>query len=344
MKTQARHRGSGGGDSTEGGGGEGGTLEDGVDLNGGGAGRASDGIDDDEREELLARWAHRRSTDVSRFVANNNAYDLIDKFRPLFNVNTADVIRKLLYSIVPDVHSSRRLNSEDTGANRAEQPRYALTPDLYGPFVLTLTLAAILPMSVEGIKLDENNVGQSGKYFEQTILGTALFLSFLCWIGFTCVLKIGFLVSIKERSQRAASSWAMCAFVSGYGLFSHCLAMGANLLMGFLFYPVWILCVGASSISMAQQLSHRITALTNRSNGRQNEPKDWFIASAALLHFFMCLYVRNKVLGFSAAVLNVVNKIDGSKGGSHGSRFGNLDIATDDHGNVEIRPHGSPVR
>ena len=40
-----------------------------------------------------------------------------------------------------------------------------------------------------------------------------------------------------------------------------------------------------------------------------------------------------------APSLNVVNKIDGNHGVSSGSRYGNLDITTDDQGNVNIQPH-----
>ncbi len=157
----------------------------------------------------------------------------------------------MIYSLFPNIPTSRQNNN--TGNNQNIHKRYTSKPDLYGPFVLTLTMAAILTMSVE-LQGDWPR-----HYAEQMILSTAIFLSFTCWLGFTCLLKIGF-YALGETS-----SWSMCAYTTGYALSGHCIALSANLIFSYLFYPCLFIFVGLSSISFGQQLS-------NRANTRRYNP------------------------------------------------------------------------
>ena len=92
----------------------------------------------------------------------------------------------------------------------------------------------------------------SRHYAEQMILSTSVVLAFTCWLGFTCLLKLGF-YALGE-----SFSWSMCAYTTGYALSGHCIALSANLMFTYLFYPCLFIFVGLSSISFGQQLSSRI--------------------------------------------------------------------------------------
>ena len=147
------------------------------------SGRPTEGDenDDSEREILLARYLKRRASDVTEFVASADTYAIIDKLRPYFNVNTKDVFRKVLYSVLPSISSSRRETD-------APQPRYAQEPDLYGPLMLSLTMAAIMATSVESSS--DSSVAKNRHWVEQMILTTSIFLGLACWVGFSIFLKI----------------------------------------------------------------------------------------------------------------------------------------------------------
>ena len=173
---------------------------------------------DDEREELLALYFRRRAKDIKEMIADGRFYAIIDTLRPYFDVDTSDVVRKLIYSLLPNVPTSNE------AGRRAIHKRYTSKPDLYGPFVLTLTMAAVLTLSVE-LKDDWPR-----HYAEQTILGTSVFLAFACWLGFTCLVKIGF-YALGEMM-----SWVNCAYVVGYALSGHCIALAANLIFSYMFF------------------------------------------------------------------------------------------------------------
>ena len=152
-------------------------------------------------------------------------------------------------------------------------------------------------------------------YAEQTILGTSVFLAFACWLGFTCLVKIGF-YALGEMM-----SWANCAYVIGYALSGHCIALAANLIFSYMFFPCWIVFVGLSSISLGQQLSNRSV--------RSNQYVSALIIAVAILNFCGCLVIRNKILGFEL-VSQLVGKASNGLGSHTSTIDNNLDVITDD--------------
>ena len=183
---------------------------------------------------------------------------------------------------------------------------------------MALTMAAILTLSVE-LKDDWPR-----HYAEQTILSTSVFLAFACWLGFTCLVKVGFF-ALGEMM-----SWTNCACVIGYALSGHCIALAANLIFSYLFFPCWVVFVGLSSISLGQQLSNRSV--------RSNQYINALIIAVAILNFCASLTIRNKILGFEI-VSQLVSQGANTFGGHKTALDNNLDVITDDKGNMVIRPH-----
>lgn len=293
------------------------------------SGRPTEGDenDDSEREILLARYLKRRASDVTEFVASADTYAIIDKLRPYFNVNTKDVFRKVLYSVLPSISSSRRETD-------APQPRYAQEPDLYGPLMLSLTMAAIMATSVESSS--DSSVAKNRHWVEQMILTTSIFLGLACWVGFSIFLKIGFGCTLKNGSL----SWLTLASASGYGLFAHCIALGCHASMfSFLFYPVWILFAIPSSISLYQQLAFHVSK-RRRNITRDIQTVDVFLVLAALAHFFISYVLRNKVLEISSILLTVVN---GEDSNTRPVNLGNgLVMEQNADGDIHIHPPPMP--
>ena len=111
----------------------------------------------------------------------------IDSLRAFFNVETRDVLKRLAHSMVP-----RRISPLSTA------------PDLYGPLMLTFTLASILTMS---LKITHHAVE------EGSLLGSSLFVSFAYWLGASSLYHAVSFFSTGQLSFLAVISVTVRCFV-----------------------------------------------------------------------------------------------------------------------------------
>jgi len=131
-----------------------------------------------------------------------NAYGKIDLFRPYFDVQPKQVRNRLFQSLLPRKPS-----------------QMAVSNDLYGPFMLLLTMVALLLLSMKssGYTLQDG-----------TLIGTAMLTCFGAWIlCSTALCTLCYVLSVDMASVHVFS-------LMGYALFGHCLV----LLLTALFHPV----------------------------------------------------------------------------------------------------------
>ncbi|CAB3411394.1 unnamed protein product [Caenorhabditis bovis] len=136
-----------------------------------------------------------------QFKDTFNSYGRIDLFRPYFDVEPAEVRNRLIRSFIPRKPS-----------------QISVSPDLYGPTMIILTMVALLlyNMKASGIVI------QNG-----TLMGTAMFTCFGSWILIAGGIYITcFLLSAEMPFLSILSTF-------GYSLTSHCVL----LLLTSLFHP-----------------------------------------------------------------------------------------------------------
>ncbi|KAF1763702.1 hypothetical protein GCK72_003647 [Caenorhabditis remanei] len=121
------------------------------------------------------------------------SYGRIDLFRPYFDVDPAEVRTRLIRSFIPRKPS-----------------QIQVSPDLYGPSMIILTMVALLlyNMKTSGIII------QNG-----TLMGTAMFTCFGSWILISGALWVAcFLLAAEQPFLTILSSF-------GYSLTSQCLVL-----------------------------------------------------------------------------------------------------------------------
>ncbi|UMM15564.1 hypothetical protein L5515_012958 [Caenorhabditis briggsae] len=121
------------------------------------------------------------------------SYGRIDLFRPYFDVDPAEVRTRLIRSFIPRKPS-----------------QIQVSPDLYGPTMIILTMVALLlyHMKTSGIVI------QNG-----TLMGTAIFTCFGSWMLISGALWIAcFLLAAEQPFLTILSSF-------GYSLTSQCLVL-----------------------------------------------------------------------------------------------------------------------
>lgn len=159
------------------------------------------------------------------------AFDLyanVDLLRPYFDVETRQVAVRLFQSLVPRLPSTDR----------------RIQGDLYGPTVLTFTLVAILLLTMKAS-------GHTVR--EGTLMGTAIGVSFLYWLGTS--LFYFFLAYLFNSSLGISKVLSLV----GYGLFGPCVCLLSSLLLhsgsGSAFYLTWSLLAGLSALRIAFALA-----------------------------------------------------------------------------------------
>ncbi|CAI4228097.1 unnamed protein product [Auanema sp. JU1783] len=121
------------------------------------------------------------------------SYGRIDLFRPYFDVEPAEVRSRLIRSFIPRKPS-----------------QMASVPDLYGPSMIVLTMAALLLFNMK----TSGYVVPNG-----TLMGTSLFVCFGSWLGISGIIYfIGFLLNTEMTMLKLIS-------VFGYSLTSHCVVL-----------------------------------------------------------------------------------------------------------------------
>ncbi|XP_043992770.1 protein YIPF3 [Gambusia affinis] len=184
-----------------------------------------------------------------------NLYANIDILRPYFDVEPAQVRCRLLESMIP----VRMITFPQKVAG-----------ELYGPLMLVFTLVAIL---LHGMKTSGTVI------VEGTLMGTAIGTCFGYWLGVSCfVFFLAYLVNAQITLLQMLS-------LLGYGLFGHCvvLLVTYNIHFHFLFYGLWLLLGGLSTLRMVAVLLSRTVGQT---------PRLLLCGSLALLHMSFLLYLH----------------------------------------------------
>eukprot|EP00038_Savillea_parva_P031593 m.88435 g.88435 ORF g.88435 m.88435 type:complete len:259 (+) comp9758_c0_seq2:53-829(+) len=127
-----------------------------------------------------------------------DTYARVDLLRPYFNHTPTDVRKRLLRSLWP-----RTFPDETT------------VVDMYGPVMLNFTLAGVLLVlmktSVHGKQITTGA--------EETLMGTALAVTFGYWITFSAMLyTVGFIFNTELTGLQLLT-------LTGYGLFAYCLCL-----------------------------------------------------------------------------------------------------------------------
>lgn len=136
-----------------------------------------------------------------------NIYANIDFVRPYFDVNTEEVLHRILYSILP------------TRASPFLKPKGS---DLYGPFLICLSFVAVLLMSM---RLQLNSYSVRG-----ALIGTAFTVSFSYWaFASIFIFCVGFLFNSTLTFLQAASS-------VGYAMFGILVSSPFSMMNGFYFW------------------------------------------------------------------------------------------------------------
>uniref|UniRef100_A0A665WWJ6 Protein YIPF3 n=1 Tax=Echeneis naucrates TaxID=173247 RepID=A0A665WWJ6_ECHNA len=155
-----------------------------------------------------------------------NLYANIDILRPYFDVEPVQVRSRLIESMIP----IRMINFPQKIAG-----------ELYGPLMLVFTLVAIL---LHGMKTSGTVIR------EGTLMGTAIGTCFGYWLGVSSFIYfLAYLVNAQITMLQMLS-------LLGYGLFGHCavLLITYNIHFHFLFYILWLLVGGLSTLRMLVRL------------------------------------------------------------------------------------------
>lgn len=220
----------------------------------------------DELKTKIAAQVGRNILETTKSKATGmfNLYANVDLIRPYFNVETTDVARRLVHSLIP------RPTSELTGS--------AL--DLYGPVVLVLTLVAVMLL---GMKLGHRTVQ------EGTLLGTALVVCSTYWLLSSLFFYfLGYLFSM---------SITLLGFVSliGYSLFGTCL----SLLIHCFLAGTWIDHAGMLVFGGASALTLGVIFFSH-TNNKKNGAVIGVLASS--MHFLFLLYLKIYYASFYTAL------------------------------------------
>eukprot|EP00743_Colponemidia_sp_Colp-15_P008216 GILK01008912.1.p1 GENE.GILK01008912.1~~GILK01008912.1.p1 ORF type:complete len:267 (+),score=30.72 GILK01008912.1:83-802(+) len=194
------------------------------------------------------------------------AYANIDVFRPYFDVESRDVLKRLIKSLVPE--------------KQADQTH---SFDLYGPTMLVFTLVAVLQLDM---KLAMVTVR------EGSLIGTAMGTSFSYWLGASGLFyAVAYFLSIPISLLAVLSS-------TGYALFGYCITLLIDALFGsgFLFYVALVLFGGSSAGTLGSRFF----------NASSDPQKGLIAAgSVAACHFLFLLYLHYAYAAFYTAVADL---------------------------------------
>ncbi|XP_061602015.1 protein YIPF3 [Cololabis saira] len=182
-------------------------------------------------------------------------YANIDILRPYFDVEPLQVRSRLVESLVPI---------------RLITFPQKIAGELYGPLMLVFTLVAIL---LHGMKTSGTVIR------EGTLMGTAIGTCFGYWLGVSSFIYfLAYLLNSQITFLQTLS-------LLGYGLFSHCLVLFVtyNIHFHFLFYFLWLLLGGLSTLRM-------VAALLSRTVGQT--PRLLLCGTLTLLHMSFLLYLH----------------------------------------------------
>ncbi|XP_028983552.1 protein YIPF3 isoform X1 [Betta splendens] len=184
-----------------------------------------------------------------------NLYANIDILRPYFDVEPVQVRSRLIESLIP----ARMINFPQKIAG-----------ELYGPLMLVFTLVAIL---LHGMKTSGTVIR------EGTLMGTAIGTCFGYWL---CVSSFIYFLSYLVNAQ---ITMLQTLSLLGYGLFGHCvvLLVTYNIHFHFLFYVLWLVIGGLSTLRM-------VTAILSRTVGQT--PRLLLCGTLSVLHMLFLLYLH----------------------------------------------------
>ncbi|XP_061645692.1 protein YIPF3 [Phyllopteryx taeniolatus] len=184
-----------------------------------------------------------------------NLYANIDILRPYFDVEPVQVRSRLMESVIP----VRMINFPQKIAG-----------ELYGPLMLVFTLVAIL---LHGMKTSGTVIR------EGTLMGTAIGTCFGYWLGVSSLIYfLAYLVNAQITMLQILS-------LLGYGLFGHCvvLLVSYNVHFHLLFYTLWLLLGGLSTLRMVSALMSRTVGPT---------PRLLLCGTVSFLHMLFLLYLH----------------------------------------------------
>ncbi|CAL9688256.1 unnamed protein product [Knipowitschia caucasica] len=184
-----------------------------------------------------------------------NLYANIDILRPYFDVEPRQVQTRLLESLVP--------------VRMVDFPQ-KVAGELYGPLMLVFTLVAIL---LQGMKTSNTQI------IGGTLMGTAIGTCFGYWI---CVSGLVYFLAYLVNAQ---ITMLQTLALLGYGLFGHCLVLFVtyNIHFHFLFFFLWLLIGGLSTLRM-------VLVLVSRTVGRT--PRLVLCGTVSALHLLFLLYLH----------------------------------------------------
>lgn len=200
-----------------------------------------------------------------------NLYANIDILRPYFDVEPVQVRSRLIESLIP----VRMINFPQKIAG-----------ELYGPLMLVFTLVAIL---LHGMKTSDTVIR------EGTLMGTAIGTCFGYWLGVSSFIYfLAYLVNAQITMLQMLS-------LLGYGLFGHCVVLFItyNIHFHFLFYGLWLLIGGLSTLRM-------VAALLSRTVGQT--PRLLLCGTLSLLHMLFLLYLH---FNYHKIVEGLLDSLDG---------------------------------
>uniref|UniRef100_A0A673CL19 Protein YIPF3 n=1 Tax=Sphaeramia orbicularis TaxID=375764 RepID=A0A673CL19_9TELE len=166
------------------------------------------------------------------------------------------------------------------------EPVQKIAGELYGPLMLVFTLVAIL---LHGMKTSDTVIR------EGTLMGTAIGTCFGYWLGVSSFIYfLAYLVNAQITMLQMLS-------LLGYGLFGHCvvLLITYNIHFHFLFYVLWLLIGGLSTLRM-------VAALLSRTVGQT--PRLLLCGTLSLLHMLFLLYLH---FNYHKIVEGLLDSLDG---------------------------------
>lgn len=184
-----------------------------------------------------------------------NLYANIDILRPYFDVEPAQVRSRLMESLIP----IRMISFPQKIAG-----------ELYGPLMLVFTLVAIL---LQGMKTSNTQI------IGGTLMGTAIGTCFGYWIFVSgLVYFVAYLVNAQITMLQTLA-------LLGYGLFGHCIVLFVtyNIHFHFLFFFLWVLVGGLSTLRMVLVLLSRTVGQT---------PRLALCGTVSALHLLFLLYLH----------------------------------------------------
>lgn len=167
-------------------------------------------------------------------------YRIMDNAQVHFDVDTTEVIKQVIFALIP-------------GTPRSQASK---TPDMYGPLMMVLTLAALLVKSAgTGVEIMRE---EDAATYHSAVLLFSLVSSSAFFFFETSIAAIALKQYHRRKTITGANPWIYAASFVGYGFSGAVLCSLVTCLLPILYFPALLLFGGLSSARLALWLHRQL--------------------------------------------------------------------------------------